>query len=198
MVHRGHVLCAFAQGTASWSVLRHELMAIKTGVDLAGQSELKKIMGVTSFTQEFTTLVAPASLFEALIVDSHNLIPKLVTQGITSIEFIEGMEALVASSKPTSLRSMKHRIDVLDTENLVCKYTLIEADILGEKLESVVYKTKFEASSVGGCICKMSSEYHAKAGVELKEDEIKAGKDKAMGLYEVVEEYLLANPDVYA
>ncbi|KAK9278230.1 hypothetical protein L1049_027792 [Liquidambar formosana] len=76
---------------------------------------------------------------------------------------------------------------MLDTENLLCKYTLVEGDSLGRKLESIVYKVKFEASSNGGCVCKMTSEYHTKADVELKEDEVKAGKDNAMGLYKVVE-----------
>ncbi|KAK7831878.1 pathogenesis-related protein sth-21 [Quercus suber] len=33
---------------------------------------------------------------------------------------------------------LKHKIDALDTANFVCKYTLIEGDVLGDKLESVV------------------------------------------------------------
>ncbi|PKI40697.1 hypothetical protein CRG98_038952 [Punica granatum] len=47
-------------------------------------------MGITCFTQEFTTTVAASRMFRALIIDSHNLIPKLVPQGIKSIEFIKG------------------------------------------------------------------------------------------------------------
>ncbi|OMO77767.1 hypothetical protein COLO4_25008 [Corchorus olitorius] len=31
---------------------------------------------------------------------------------------------------------------------------------------------------------------------QIKEEEIKAGKEKALGLYKAVEAYLLANPDV--
>jgi hypothetical protein len=38
----------------------------------------------------------------------------------------------------------------------------------------------------------MTSHYHTKSGIDLKEEVIKAGKDK------VVEEYLLASPHVYA
>ncbi|PKI40685.1 hypothetical protein CRG98_038940 [Punica granatum] len=148
-------------------------------------------MGVTCFTQEFTTSVAPSRMFKALILDSHNLIPKIVPQGIKSIEFVEG-DGGVGSIKQTNFpegghfKHLKHRIDTLDSENLVCK------------LEKVVYEVKFEASSTGGCVCKMTSEYHTKGDMELKEEEIKHGKDKAMGLYKVVEEYLVANPDVYA
>ncbi|OWM71164.1 hypothetical protein CDL15_Pgr011291 [Punica granatum] len=134
-------------------------------------------MGVTCFTQEFTTSVAPSRMFKALILDSHNLIPKLVPQGIKSIEFVEG-DGGVGSIKQTNFpegghfKHLKHRIDALDKANLVCKYTLIEGDVIFDRLE--------------------------KGDVELKEEEIKQGKDKAMGLYKVVEEYLVANPDMYA
>ncbi|PKI46036.1 hypothetical protein CRG98_033565 [Punica granatum] len=96
------------------------------------------------------------------------------------------------------LKWLKHRIDSINVEKLMCKYTFIESDIAFDKIESVVYEVKFEASSDGGCVCKMTSEYHVKAGLELKEEDIKQGKDKAMGLYKVVEEYLTANPEAYA
>ncbi|XP_039154879.1 pathogenesis-related protein STH-21-like [Eucalyptus grandis] len=159
-------------------------------------------MGVTTFTQEFTTPIAPSRMFKALIIDSHNLIPKIAPQGIKNIEFVEGNGG-VGSIKVTNfaegghLKFLKHKIDALDTENLVCKYTLIEGDVIFDKIESIVYEVQFLASSNGGCVCKMTSEYHTKGDVELKEDDIKQGKEKAMGLYKVVEEYLLANPDIY-
>ncbi|XP_010028226.2 pathogenesis-related protein STH-21 [Eucalyptus grandis] len=160
-------------------------------------------MAVTSYTQEFITPIAPSRMFKALILDSHNLMPKIVPQGIKSIEFIEG-DGGAGSIKQTNfaegghLKYLKHRIDAIDIENLVCKYTLIDGDVVFDKIEFVAYEVKFEGSSDGGCMCKMTSEYHTKAGAELKEEDIKQGKDKAMGLYKVVEEYLLANPDVYA
>ncbi|OWM88096.1 pathogenesis-related protein STH-21-like [Punica granatum] len=160
-------------------------------------------MAVTCFTQEFSTPVAPSRMFKALILNSHNLIPKIAPQGIKSIEFVEG-DGAAGSIKQTNLADgghlkwLKHRIDAVDAEKLACKYTLIESDVAFDKIESVVYEVKFEASSDGGCVCKMTSEYHVKEGVELKEEDIKQGKDKAMGLYKVVEEYLLANPNVYA
>lgn len=47
-------------------------------------------MGVTTIHQEFTTPVPPSRMFKALILDSHNLIPKLMPQAIKSIEYIHG------------------------------------------------------------------------------------------------------------
>jgi len=44
----------------------------------------------------------------------------------------------------------------------------------------------------------MTSHYNTKGDINLKDEDIKAGKDKAIGMHRVVEEYLLANPDVYA
>ncbi|KAF8387776.1 hypothetical protein HHK36_026431 [Tetracentron sinense] len=159
-------------------------------------------MGVTCFSQEFTTPIAPAKMFKALILDSHNLIPKLMPQAIKSIEFVEG-DGGAGSIKQTNFpegahfKYLKHKTEVLDKENLVCKYSLIEGDVLGDKLESIAYEVKFEASSDGGCVCKMTSAYHTKGDLVLKQEDIKEGKEKAMGMYKVVEAYLLANPDAY-
>ncbi|KAK3418024.1 hypothetical protein EUGRSUZ_H04005 [Eucalyptus grandis] len=160
-------------------------------------------MSVTTFTQEFTTPITPSRmLFRALIVDSHYLIPKIAPLGIKSIEFVEG-DGRAGSIKVTNfakgghLKFSKRKIDALYTENLVCKYTLIEGDVIFDKIESIVYEVQFLASSVGRCLCKMIGEYHTRGDVELNEDDIKQGKEKAMGLYKVVEEYVLGNPNVY-
>ncbi|KAL1802466.1 hypothetical protein ACET3Z_031113 [Daucus carota] len=47
-------------------------------------------MGFASFTDEYTSVVAPSRIFKASILGSHNLIPKLLRQGIKSIEVIQG------------------------------------------------------------------------------------------------------------
>ncbi|OWM79728.1 hypothetical protein CDL15_Pgr023140 [Punica granatum] len=118
-------------------------------------------------------------MFRALILDSHNLIPKIAPQGIKSIEFIQG-DGGAGSIKQTNfahgghLKCFNHRIDSIDVEKLVCKYTFIESDLPLTRLSR-------------WC-----------TSLELKEEDIKQGKDKAVGLYKVVEEYLAANPEAYA
>ncbi|PKH93986.1 hypothetical protein CRG98_049781, partial [Punica granatum] len=47
-------------------------------------------MGVTSFTQEFPCPISPARMFRALIVESSDLIPRLLPQFIKSVELVEG------------------------------------------------------------------------------------------------------------
>lgn len=95
----------------------------------------------------------------------------------------------------THFKYIKHRIDELDKDKLTYKYTLTEGDALAGKLEFISYEVKFEQSPDGGCICKTISNYHPKPGVEIKQEDIKAGKEKAMATFKAVEAYLLANPD---
>lgn len=92
---------------------------------------------------------------------------------------------------------MKHRVDELDKEKLVYSYTIIEGDALMGTLEKISNELNFEAGPDGGCICKSTSKYYTKEGVEIKEEQIKAGKEKAMGMFKAIESYLLANPDTY-
>ncbi|KAK3418037.1 hypothetical protein EUGRSUZ_H04018 [Eucalyptus grandis] len=113
-------------------------------------------MGIINYSREITSVIAPSRMFKALVLESHNILPMIVPEGIKSVEFIEG-EGGVGSIKKTNYG---------------------ETD--------------------SGCICKMTSEYHVKEGAELKEEDIKKGKDKAMGLFKAVEEYLLANSNVCA
>ena len=97
----------------------------------------------------------------------------------------------------TRYRYMKHRIDSLDMENFRCKYALIEGDVLSEEIEFIDYEVEFERASNGGCVCRMRSEYHTVQGFEINEEEIRTGKDRAIGMYRVVEAYLFENPAAY-
>ena len=92
---------------------------------------------------------------------------------------------------------VKHRIDEIDNANFTYGYSLIEGDALTDKLEKISYEIKLVASPDGGSILKSTSKYHTKGDHEIKEEQIKAGKEKAVGLFKAVEGYLLANPDAY-
>lgn len=92
---------------------------------------------------------------------------------------------------------MKHRVDELDKEKLTYSYTIIEGDALMGTLEKISNELKFEVGTDSGCVCKSTSKYYTKEGVEIKEEQIKAGKEKAMGMFKAIEAYLLANPDTY-
>lgn len=96
------------------------------------------------------------------------------------------------------IKYLKHKIHVIDDKNLETKYSLIEGDILGEKLESITYDIKFEANDNGGCVYKTTTEYHTKGDHVVSEEEHNVGRERIMNISKAVEAYLLANPSVYA
>ncbi|KAL8481443.1 hypothetical protein ACS0TY_027813 [Phlomoides rotata] len=159
-------------------------------------------MGVIKISQSFRTKVTPSRMFKALMLDSHNLVPQLMFSSIKSIEFLKG------NGEPGTIKQMnftdaseynyvKHRIDAIDEEKYTCKYSMIEGDPLTNKLDKITYEVKFDAYGYEGCVFKITSEYYTKDGVEIKEKDIEQGKCRAIGMYEVVEAYLIAHPNAY-
>nr|XP_017224795.1 PREDICTED: major allergen Pru av 1-like [Daucus carota subsp. sativus] len=159
-------------------------------------------MGFASYTDEYTSPIAPSRLFKASIVDSHNLIPKLLPHGIKSIEHIQG-DGGAGSIKQINFidgrtfNSVKYHIDELSEDTYKYNYTLLEGDALVENLEKITYEVKFESSPSGGTISKVTSKYYTKGEFMLKEEDIKAGKEKVLSMYKVAEAYLIQNPDAY-
>ncbi|XP_057430823.1 major allergen Pru ar 1-like [Lotus japonicus] len=160
-------------------------------------------MGVYSDTDEYQSPVSPARLFKALAIDAHNLIPKLLPQAVKSIEFIQGDGGAgsifqVNFIEGSQVKTLVNRVDEINEDTFTYNYTLIEGETLKDKFTSIAHETKFEAAPVGGSISKVTNKYYLKGDVEIKEEEIKASKEKVFGIYKVVETYLLGNPDVYA
>ena len=48
-----------------------------------------------------------------------------------------------------------------------------------EKLQKITYEVKFESSPSGGTISKVTSKYYTDGDFMLKEEDIKAGKEKS-------------------
>ncbi|KAK4421620.1 Pathogenesis-related protein STH-2 [Sesamum alatum] len=160
-------------------------------------------MGVKSFFHELKTKISPSRFFKALIIESPEHAPKF-NKSVKSVEVVAGHGVTAGCVLQTNFHDglpftyAKHRVDEIDTENYVCKYTLIEGDILGDKLEKINYELKVEGSADGGCVIKSKTDLHVKAGVELSDEEIKAGKDEASNIFNACEQYLSANPHVCA
>ncbi|KAA8518142.1 hypothetical protein F0562_015616 [Nyssa sinensis] len=130
-------------------------------------------MGVIAYDMEITSSIAPAKMFKAFVLDSDDLIPKILPQAIKSAEIIEGEGGagtikLITFGKGSQFKS-----------------------------ESISYEIKIQTTPNGGSICKNNSKNHTKGDAQITEDQIKDGKDKAAGMFKAVEAYLLANPDAY-
>ncbi|XP_068326731.1 major allergen Pru ar 1-like [Pyrus communis] len=159
-------------------------------------------MGVFTYETEFTSVIPAPRLFKAFILDGDNLIPKIAPQAIKCTEIIEGDGGVGTIKKVTfgegsQYGYVKQRINGIDKDNFTYSYSMIEGDTLSDKLEKITYETKLIASPNGGSVIKTTSHYHAKGDVEIKEEHIKAGKEKASGLFKLLEAYLVANPDAY-
>ncbi|XP_022761240.1 major allergen Pru av 1-like [Durio zibethinus] len=159
-------------------------------------------MGVFSYESEVVTSIPPAKMFKACILDGDKLIPKVVPQAFKSVEYIEGNGEPGSIKKVTfgegsQFNYVKQKIEALDKENFVYSYSIIEGDALMNTLEKITYETKLEPSAAGGSICKTTSKYYNIGDLQLKEEEIKAGKEKASGMFKAIEAYLLANPEAY-
>jgi hypothetical protein len=159
-------------------------------------------MGVITYTDEYTSPIPPARLFKALVIDAHILIPKLLPQAVKSIETIQGDGGVgsirqITFAEGGQFNTVKNRIDELNENTFSYKYTVIEGDALADKLELTVH-VQFEATAEGGSKNKMTTKYHTKDDAVIKEEEIKASKEKVLGMYKVLEGYLLQNPDAYA
>ncbi|KAK1591164.1 hypothetical protein Q3G72_003241 [Acer saccharum] len=145
-------------------------------------------MGALTFTEDLIIPVAAGKLFKAVSFDSDNVFPKLIPEIYRRIEIIKGNQ----------VKCIKNRIEELDAENFSYKYSLIEGDGVMDKIEKITYEVKFETTPDGGSKNKMTSTYYTKGDFALTEREIKEGKEKSLGMYKVVEGYLLQNPDAYA
>ncbi|KAH7676462.1 Bet v I type allergen protein [Dioscorea alata] len=118
-----------------------------------------------SFTHETTSSVAPDRLWKAAILD-HELIPKLCSEQIASLELLEGdggvgtitkLTLTPAANAPFSY--VKEKVDVLDHENKVYKYGAVEGGLLGVRFNSCSFEIKLAPSHEGGTIGKLICHY---------------------------------------
>ncbi|MFX6573612.1 pathogenesis-related BetVI family protein, partial [Acinetobacter baumannii] len=151
---------------------------------------------------EFKTEISPSRLFKGLVLEANAIAPKAAPQFIKSVEVVEGsgvgsvVQTTFTDEAPVKL--VKHRFDSIDAANYTCKFTLIEGDVIGEKIEKISYDGKIEESGDGGSILKQTVEYHTKGDAEVTDEEYKRGNDQATLLFKATEAYLIANPQACA
>ncbi|MGI4370281.1 pathogenesis-related BetVI family protein [Klebsiella pneumoniae] len=156
-------------------------------------------MGAITYDMEIPSSISAEKMFKAFVLDGDTIIPKALPHAITGVQTLEG-DGGVGTIKLTTFgegsvhKSVKHRVDGLDKENYTYSYSIIEGGAL-DVFESISYHIKIVATPDGGCICKNRSIYTPKCDAQVSEEEIKAGKERASGIFKKVEAYLLANPD---
>lgn len=81
-------------------------------------------MAITMFTDEHVYPIHPSRIFKASIVDSHNLITKLIPQAIKRVDILEGSGGVrsikqINFAQDGNFKSVKYRVDELIEESLV-------------------------------------------------------------------------------
>ncbi|WCJ23404.1 Major strawberry allergen Fra a 1-A [Euphorbia peplus] len=157
-------------------------------------------MGVLTIERELTTAIPPATMFKIFVTENHIYLPKLIPT--ISVEVIEGnggpgtIKKTTFGGDATELKYVKTKTEATDKENFSHSYSLLESDPQPEKLEKAIMEVKMEACANGGSIIKSCSKYYPKENCEVDEEKIRAGAEKALGLFKVVESIILANPDI--
>ncbi|KAL2229713.1 major allergen Pru av 1-like [Sesamum indicum] len=159
-------------------------------------------MGVLNYEDELISPVPPARLFKSLVLDGDNLIPKLLPHAFKSFQILEGHGGpgtikLVTFADGSPYKTAKHRIDEIDEENYIYKYSVIGGDALGEDFDSMTHGFKIEVGADGGSICKTTSTFHTKGEDHVIQEKIKAGKERAKAIFKAVETHLHAHPHEY-
>ncbi|KAH6820542.1 hypothetical protein C2S53_018590 [Perilla frutescens var. hirtella] len=157
-------------------------------------------MGAITFDIEIPSSIPAAKMFKAMVLDADTLIPKIMPQAIKNIQILEGdggvgTVKVIHFGEGSQYKSVKHRVDAIDKENMTHTYSIVEGDTLSGVIESITYHIKIVPTEDGGSICKNRSIYNTKGDAEISESNIKEGKEKAMAMFKAIEAYLHANPD---
>nr|AAL50001.1 PR10 protein [Pinus monticola] len=156
----------------------------------------------TSSTEEVVQVEA-RRLWNATTKDSHNFLPKVLPEVFTSVTLLQGdggvgtVKQLNFTPGKKDFSFIKERVDELDQENFVYKYTAIEGGPLGKQLSSACFEVKLVPRKEGGCVARWTCNYETLPGVQPDEGKLKEIKEDSFGMLKKVEQYLLSNPNLY-
>uniref|UniRef100_A0A2N9H8J4 Bet v I/Major latex protein domain-containing protein n=1 Tax=Fagus sylvatica TaxID=28930 RepID=A0A2N9H8J4_FAGSY len=161
-------------------------------------------MSTGTIVDEYMSPIPVDKLWRASICDVRNLLPKLLPQLVSSAYFLEG-DGGVGTITQYNLTNavegfghVKDRIDVIDHENHIFKYSVIEGGLVGLKLKSFVAEVILNSTGEGGCLAKLKIEYESLEDSLLSEKDVTSIKEGKLAMTKAIEGYLLANPDAYA
>ncbi|KZV20718.1 pathogenesis-related protein STH-21-like [Dorcoceras hygrometricum] len=160
-------------------------------------------MAVLSANHEVKVRVPAKRMFKAVVVDSNKILPKIAPRAIKSIDILQG-DGGAGSIRQINFPNgapfpyVREKIDILDMDNLVFKARAFESRMFGDKIEAIHSVQKFEDSGDGGCIIKLTVETRTKDDAEFTDEESKVVSAFGREIFSIVEEYLIAHPDVCA
>ncbi|KAK8308588.1 hypothetical protein V6Z12_D02G070200 [Gossypium hirsutum] len=122
-------------------------------------------MGVFAKEAEVGTPLPPAKAFKAFV----------------SVELLQG------DGGPGTIKNITFaEVDVLDKDNLLYTYVVIESDFFNNVVEKINYETKFVAVADGGTSIKVTTTFYTIGDIQISPDlmlQIKeASKKRALGM----------------
>ncbi|XP_068647606.1 major strawberry allergen Fra a 1.08-like, partial [Aristolochia californica] len=96
------------------------------------------------------------------------------------------------------VKYVKDRIVVLDHENYIYNYTILEGGQLGTKLKSTAFEVKMEPTNEGGTKTILKLDYETLGDTPLSDEELKKMVANVQGMSKAIEDHHQANPDLFA
>ncbi|KAK5840688.1 hypothetical protein PVK06_009591 [Gossypium arboreum] len=162
-------------------------------------------MGGFAKEVEVSTSLPPAKAFKAFAEDLDTLLPTVAPQAIKSVERLEGdggpgtIKKITFAEGGYGFSYAKHRVDVLDKDNFLYTYVVIESDFFNNMVEKISYETKFVAAADGGTRIKVTTTFYTSGDIQITPDlmlQIKEASEKRALILKAIENYELANPDI--
>ncbi|XP_051152787.1 major strawberry allergen Fra a 1.04-like [Andrographis paniculata] len=158
-------------------------------------------MGVKNFVSEVKLKVSPSRIFKAMTTESNDVLPKVAPGVFKDTKVVEGSSygpGCVVETTIVGGTNFKYKIDDIDVDKCLIKYTELGGERIGNTFEKVYHEVISEASGDGGTVIKFNSKYFAKGDAEPNDDDIKLHAEKSSAIYGAVSEYLIANPNICA
>jgi len=153
-----------------------------------------------SWTVEIKSSVSADRMFNAAILDWHNLGPKIAPEILLS-STVEGDFRQLNFTSAMPFTYTKEKMDFVDHQLFECESSITEGGHLGTRLESASVKYKIvEATSGEGCIITVVTTTKPLPDIELKDEAagvIDKAKEAVVKHFKAAEAYLLANPESY-
>eukprot|EP01018_Ginkgo_biloba_P028136 Gb_29597 [translate_table: standard] len=159
-------------------------------------------MGAASVSTQSVSVVDCKRLWKAIAKDGHNVFPKVLPGFIASVSVqgdggVGSIRQIKFTPANKDFSYFNERIDEIDEENFVFKYTAVEGGQLGKTLSSAKFALKLVPNKEGGCVSTWTCHYDTLTGAADVEAKIQEMKEGSLGLLKVVEGYLLSNPSLY-
>eukprot|EP01018_Ginkgo_biloba_P028226 Gb_39205 [translate_table: standard] len=156
-------------------------------------------------TLDVATKVEARRLWNALLKDGHNLLPKVMPHHITSVSMQGnggvGTVRQVNFTPDNKIFSYsKEVVDAIDDEKLQMKYSAVDGGFLDGNITSAKFEFKIVPAKDGGSLSTWTGHFDvlSDSANDASNAKFQQMKEDTIGMFKMVEQYLLSNPTLYS